>query len=31
MELLSDYDVELINHPVSDLDSDIRNAVKHLP
>ena len=26
MELLSDYDVDLINHPVSDLDSDIRNA-----
>lgn len=29
MELLSDYDVDLINHPVSDLDSDIRNAKNH--
>lgn len=26
MELLSDYDVNLISHPVSDLDSDIQNV-----
>ena len=26
MELLSDYDVSIINHSVSDLDNDIENA-----
>jgi len=26
MELLSDYDVSLINHNISDLDTDIENA-----
>lgn len=29
MELLADYDINLINHPVFDLDSDIQNAVNH--
>ena len=29
IELLSDYDVDLINHPASDLDSDIQNAKNH--
>ena len=26
MEILIDYDVSIINHPVSDLDNDIKNA-----
>ncbi len=28
MKLLADYDVPLINHDISDLDSDISNAKK---
>lgn len=28
MELLGDYNTDIINHPVSDLDNDIKNA-KH--
>ena len=26
IEILSDYDVSIINHPVSDLKNDIKNA-----
>ncbi len=28
MELLGDYNIDIINHPASDLDNDIKNA-KH--
>ncbi len=26
MELLGDYNTDIINHPVSDLDNDIKNT-----
>ena len=26
MEILSDYDVSVINHPTSDLENDLKNA-----
>lgn len=29
MEILNDYDVSVINHPVADIDSDIKNAKSH--
>jgi len=29
MELLADYDVDLINHDPDDLDSDLANAERH--
>jgi predicted HTH domain antitoxin len=26
MEILSDYDVSIINHPITDIENDIKNA-----
>lgn len=31
MDLLTEYNVPIINHPVSDLENDIRNAKNYIP